>query len=223
VSSLGERTWMEQQQRGRRTLLVPVGSFEQHGSHLPLTTDTIVATTVCNDVATVRDVDVAPAFPYGASGEHEGFWGLLSLGTDATAQALVELVRSARASWSRLVFVSGHGGNFEALHRVVTVAQVEGDDVLVWFPTDHEGDAHAGVTETSVLLSVDPALVREERAVFAAPEGWMAQARRSGVRAISPTGVLGDPSDATAERGRTLRARWCGEVVALVDRPRRES
>jgi mycofactocin precursor peptide peptidase len=205
---------------GRRgVLLVPLGSCEQHGPHLPLGSDTFVATALCNDVAALRDVDVAPALAFGASGEHEGFAGLLSLGTDVTAAALIELVRSARATWSGVVFVSGHGGNADALARAIGTARQEGDQVVAWLPTDADGDAHAGATETSVLLTIKGGLVRDV-AVRDAPgePGWREAVRAHGVRAVSPSGVIGSPSGATVARGTALRFRWCAEVVALIDR-----
>jgi mycofactocin precursor peptide peptidase len=219
TDAMERRTTTEQQSLGRRTLLVPLGACEQHGPHLPLVTDTLIAVTVCRDVAEHRDVDIAPAMPFGASGEHKGFAGLLSLGTDVTSAALTELVRSARASWSRIVIVSGHGGNADALARTKSVATREGDDVRIWLARDRDGDAHAGGSETSVMLAIDPALVRSDQIPRAVPlaDGWYDVAVRDGVRAVSANGVLGDPATATAERGWALRAAWCAEVVAMVD------
>jgi creatinine amidohydrolase len=178
-----------------------------------------VATAVCEDVARARPVDIAPSLGYSASGEHAGFAGLLSLGTTVTAALLTELVRSSRATWSRVIVVSAHGGNAEALGRVLEVARSEGDDVAVWLPSDRQGDAHAGLTETSVLLSIDPDLVHLDRMVVGidpSPAQWTVM-RSEGVGAVSPSGVLGDPTGATAQRGRDIRERWCAEVVTLID------
>ncbi len=88
-------------------LLVPVGSTEQHGPHLPLDVDTLIATAVCRGAAERlgRGVLVAPPVAYGASGEHEGFPGTLSIGTEALTVVLVELARSARRWAGRIVFV----------------------------------------------------------------------------------------------------------------------
>ena len=114
---LGDRTWPTV---GGGVLLVPLGSTEQHGPHLPLRTDTMIAEAVALELgerlrATGTDATVAPALPYGASGEHEGFAGTLSIGTRALAQVLVELGRSAGLWCERVAFVNAHGGNVDAL------------------------------------------------------------------------------------------------------------
>src|SRR4051812_45881757 len=89
-------------------LVFPLGATEQHGPHLPLGTDTIIA----NALAASLDAVVAPALPYGSSGEHAGFAGTLSIGRDALITVLVELVRSS--SFARVLFVSGHGGDAQS-------------------------------------------------------------------------------------------------------------
>lgn len=219
--TLLRRTSVEQSGLDQRVLVLPLGSFEQHGAHLPLATDAIIAAALCNDVAARRTVDVAPVLNYGASGEHAGFAGLLSLGTDATAHAITELIRSARDTWRGVVLVCAHGGNAEAVARVLDLARAEGDQVVAWFARDPTGDAHAGLTETSVVLSIDPTLVRlDALASGPTPPDWVALARAGGVRAVSESGVLGDPHGATAERGWELRERWCAEVVEMIDEMR---
>ncbi len=216
---LSRRTSREHSALPPRVLLLPVGSFEQHGPHLPLSTDTIIAETVCADAAAICEVDVAPTFAFSASGEHDGFAGLLSIGTDVTAAALTELVRSARASWRGVVIVSGHGGNTTALARVAEVARHEGDRLAYWVPRADDGDAHAGETETSVILTIDNSLVREDEvpADDQLPNGWRAIIQREGLRAVTASGVLGSPQRATLARGADLRRRWCAEVVSLVE------
>ncbi len=217
---LERRSSHEQHRAGARTLLIPVGSFEQHGSHLPLATDTIIANCLCRDVSELRRVDVAPAVAYSASGEHEGFAGLLSIGTDVTERVLTELIRSARATWSGVIFLSGHGGNVDALERATSRARDEGDSVRYWMPRDPTGDAHAGASETSLMLTIDPSLVRFERLEgreAALPDDWFERIRAGGVRAVSTSGVLGNPLDAREAYGWALRRRWCAEVVAMID------
>ena len=94
---------------------MPLGSCEQHGPHLPLGTDTIIATALADRLAArCPDIVVAPALAISASGEHAGFPGTLSIGTDTTAAVLVELARSA--DWAAgIVLVNGHGGNADAV------------------------------------------------------------------------------------------------------------
>ena len=112
-------------------LIVPLGSTEQHGPHLPLDTDTRIADAVARGVAERLDGDwlLAPALGYGASGEHEGFPGTVSIGTAALQLLLVEFGRSASSWASRLVFVNGHGGNVEAVAGATTLLREEGRDV----------------------------------------------------------------------------------------------
>ena len=133
-SELGTST-SRQLQSTSSALIVPLGSTEQHGPHLPLDTDTRIATAVARCVAE-RLADrmnptglLAPAIGYGASGEHEGFAGTVSIGTSALRLLLVEFGRSAAQWASRLVFVNGHGGNVEALAAAVALLRYEGRDV----------------------------------------------------------------------------------------------
>ena len=141
-------------------LVVPLGSTEQHGPHLPLSTDTDVAVALPARLAADRDdVVVAPAVPYGSSGEHAGFAGTLSIGAAALELVVLELVRSADA-FAGVVLVSGHGGNAAPVAAAVRTLRDEGRRVLAWSPRVEGGDAHAGRTETSLLLALSPASVR---------------------------------------------------------------
>ncbi len=218
---LGDRTSPELASgRSRPFLLVPLGSTEQHGPHLPLDTDTRVALAVAEAVAARRtDVVVAPAVPYGASGEHAGFPGTVSIGTEALVQLVLELVRSTWPDWSRVVLVNGHGGNVEALTRVSSVLAGEGRPVDVWHTTVEGGDAHAGRTETSLLLAIAPEVVRLDRARPGALEPLdelLPRLRVDGVRAVSPNGVLGDPTGASAAEGVRLLALLAESLAATL-------
>jgi creatinine amidohydrolase len=213
---LAALTWPEV--TGGPTLVVPLGSTEQHGHHLPLGTDTAVACAVAE--AAVPDLDgalLAPALAYGASGEHEDFPGTVSIGTEALTSLLVEYGRSACRWAGRVLVVNGHGGNLDALRAAVPQLRREGRDVA-WSPCSAAGaDPHAGRTETSLVLHVEPDAVREGRAVAGAREPLaelLPRLRAEGVRAVSPTGVLGDPAGASAAEGERLLA---GMVERLVD------
>ena len=157
---LGERTWTEVE---RTTVLVPVGSLEQHGPHLPLDTDARIAAAVARRAADPSTL-IAPPLAYGASGEHEGFAGTLSIGHAALRAVLVELGRSAGAWASRLVFVNGHGGNLPTVAEAAVQLRAEGRDVAWSGCVVPGGDAHAGRTETSILLALDPSVVRLDAA-----------------------------------------------------------
>ncbi len=146
------------------TLLIPVGSTEQHGPHLPVSTDTDIAVAMATAAAARRrGLVVAPALAYGSSGEHEGFAGTLSIGQDATELVLMELGRSASRHFVHTVVVSTHGGNSEPVGRAMARLHAEGHPVVAWSPT-WPGDLHAGRTETSLMLAVAPERVRLDRA-----------------------------------------------------------
>ncbi len=215
--ALGGWTSLEVGQR-RPVLLVPLGSTEQHGPHLPLDTDTRIAVALCHLVAGGEAV-VAPAVAYGASGEHQGFPGTLSVGEQVLEQTVVELGRSAGRDYALVVFVNGHGGNARALARGVAVLTHERRTVAAWSPRLAEGDSHAGRVETSVLLALDPASVRLDRAapgVTTPRPDLMDDLRAGGLAAVTPNGVLGDPTGATAEEGERHLQAWSTDLLAFL-------
>lgn len=205
---------------GATVLAVPLGSTEQHGPHLPLSTDTDVAVALCEGLALRRDVVVAPPVPYGSSGEHAGFAGTLSIGQEALELLVVELCRSAADTFDRVLLVCGHGGNAEPLARAVELLRGEGRDVLAWLPC-WEGDPHAGRPETALQLALHPERVlmsRAERGDVRSLDETLALLRAGGVRAVSPNGVLGDPRSATAAEGVALLESLTVDLTRAFDR-----
>jgi creatinine amidohydrolase len=218
---LGGATWPQVDATGGDVLLaLPLGSLEQHGPHLPLDTDTRIAGALAYGLAAQRpDVVVAPAVAYGASGEHAAFPGTLLVGHEPLAALLVELVRSARAAFRGVVLVNAHGGNEATLAEVERRCGADGDDVLIWRAAVPGGDAHAGRTETSLMLALDPASVRIELAEPGCTERidrLLPRLRAEGVRPVSSNGVLGDPTGANAEEGRALLDALVADLVASV-------
>lgn len=211
-------------------VLIPVGSTEQHGPHLPLDTDTQIATAVARAVAlrlraappwNGREWLVAPPIAYGDSGEHQSFSGTISIGTEALTMLLIEYGRSASCWASRMVFVNGHGGNVTALHRAVRQLRAEGGDVGWCACAVHGSDAHAGHTETSVLLHLSPADVLVDRrcAGNGAPlSELMPSMRRGGVAAVSEVGVLGDATTATAVEGKRIFTEMVDGCIGRIAR-----
>jgi mycofactocin precursor peptide peptidase len=203
-------------------LAVALGAVEQHGPHLPLGTDTRLAAEVVARLARLRDgVVVAPAIPYGASGEHQAFPGTVSIGTEATALLLLELGRSASCTFPHLLIVNGHGGNAEAVALAVQRLQAEGRSVLAWHVGAHGADAHAGRTETSMMLAVEPgdvALAAAEAGNTAPIAELLPAIRGASVREVSPNGVLGDPAGASAEEGEALLDGMAADLLEAVRR-----
>src|ERR1700721_4154767 len=112
VTELSETRGPVIEEGPRRLLVVPVGSLEQHGPHLPLDTATRIAVAVARRACTGRPgVALAPPLPVGASGEHAAFPGTLSIGSEALTACLIELGRHASLHWPALLLVNGHGGD----------------------------------------------------------------------------------------------------------------
>jgi mycofactocin system creatininase family protein len=184
---LGQVRW-PMLEGSRPLLLVPVGSMEQHGPHLPLGTDTMIAAAVTREAARGLDaggrhVLVAPPLGYGASGEHEGLPGTISIGHEALRLLLVEFARSACRWVEGLIFVNGHGENLTTVASAVRQLRHEGRAVAWTACCSPDADAHAGRTETSVL------------------------------RFIAPWSVLIDPTTSTVEEGKRVFAGMVSRVV----------
>ncbi|HZD73064.1 MAG TPA: mycofactocin biosynthesis peptidyl-dipeptidase MftE [Actinomycetota bacterium] len=228
MTALGDLTWPEVERLAAAgaALAVPIGSTEQHGPHLPLSTDTDLAVALVDRLAARRrDVLVGPALAYGSSGEHAGFAGTISIGQHAVERLLLELGRSAGGTFRHLLFVSAHGGNQEPVTRAAERLRAESRDVLLWEPelaahtSVPSADAHAGRSETSVQLALDPARVRgglAEPGNRTPIAELMPALRERGVRAVSPNGVLGDPTGASAAEGADLLDQLEASLAAAV-------
>ena len=217
--ALADLVWPQAERVRAGVLVVPIGATEQHGPHLPLSTDTDIAVALAERLADALGAGavVAPALAYGSSGEHAGFAGTVSIGREAVEHVLVELGRSASETFARVVLVSAHGGNAEPVVRAVERLRAEGRDAIALSP-GFGGDAHAGRTETSVMLALCPERVRpaaEAGATAPLADLWPAL-RERGVRAVSANGVLGDPAGASADEGRRLLETATAELAAAV-------
>jgi creatinine amidohydrolase len=207
---LAEQSWPDLE--GRTPLVVlPLGACEQHGPHLPMETDAAVATAVAwravQELSRRVDVLLAPTQTYAASGEHEGFPGTVSIGNDALRMMLVELGRSMLRWAGRLLIVNAHGGNVHALTEATTLLRTEKRDAAWWACSVEGADAHAGRTETALVMALQPLAVRTERAVAGHTEpidDLLPMLQRTPLRGISPNGVLGDPAGASSTEGERL-------------------
>lgn len=213
---LAELTWSSLPCDAAPVLVVPVGSCEQHGPHLPLATDTIIAEALASRLVDARrDAVLGPALTVTASGEHQGFPGTLSIGVAVMEAVVVELVRSA--DWaSAVVLVNGHGGNRAAVDGAVRQLRAEDRPARAWWPVVPGGDAHAGHTETSMMLALRPDLVGDLRHA-AGPTPPLADLVEHGVRALSPSGVLGDAGGASADHGAHLLDTLTADLVRRCD------
>jgi mycofactocin system creatininase family protein len=242
---LAAARWPDVETGARRLLVVPAGSLEQHGAHLPLDTDTRVAAAVAERACAVLaaagrgGVGLAPAIAIGASGEHADFPGTLSIGHAALSTVLVELGRHASLHWPAMLLVNGHGGNVAAINDALATLRAEGRDCQAWHAvvrpamlaavrsSDGAGPpaavpaAHAGRVETSIMLALAPEEVRLDLAAAGEtrplPE-IMAGLRAHGVRQVSPNGVLGDPAGASAAEGAALLALLVADLAATIGR-----
>lgn len=204
-------------------VLIPVGSTEQHGPHLPLATDTIIAEELTGRAVHHTDgLLIGPTISVSASGEHAEFAGTLSIGSEVMTSVLIELIRSA--DWAAgVVLVNGHGGNHEAVTNAIAASTAEGRSVLGWWPNWPQrrdggpADLHAGRIETSMMLAIDPGLVRLELAA-AGPDASIADLRSHGVRAVSSSGVLGDPDGASGREGERFITEFVADLVHQIER-----
>ena len=196
-------------------LLVPLGSCEQHGPHLPLDTDLRIACWLSDQLArTQSEIVIAPPITIAASGEHQGFAGTLSIGAQVLEAALIELVRSALPApgvgpFEAVLFVNGHGGNIAAVNAAIAQLRLESRLVAVWNPQVAGGDSHAGRTETSMLMYIDPDCVRTDFLEAGSTARWRdiaPQVMEQGIGAVAPNGVLGDPREASAAEGAVICA-----------------
>ena len=205
-------------------VLLALGSWEQHGAHLPFDTDTVIIESVVD--AAIRSVDpentqfsVVPTIGVTASDEHNGFAGTLSIGTNALSDAVVSIARSA--SWARgICIVNGHGGNADALKLVHSTLDYENIRHSIWSLPYYEGaDMHAGHTETSLMLHLAPDTVRMDLAEVGAvgdSEMLIGRMRAGGIKEVSSNGVVGDPTNATAAHGATMLSFYADHLTKLL-------
>ena len=200
-------------------VVIPVGSFEQHGPHLPLDTDTQIAVHLCTAATKgINHVVIAPPLSITASGEHAGFPGTISIGTEALTTVIVELVRSC--DWaSGVILVHGHGGNLAAVQRANTLLHSEQRNIASWWPRIQGADAHAGHTETSLMLAINPNLVRIDKLDVGNVQPMSElqhELQTHGVKAVSANGILGDARSATTQHGIELLTELTNNLHAFI-------
>jgi creatinine amidohydrolase/Fe(II)-dependent formamide hydrolase-like protein len=240
---LAHMTWPEAQRRFKEVdvALLPVGATEQHGPHLPLDTDAFDADYLARAVAE-RCSDpkpiVLPLVPYGVSYHHEDFSGTFSIANDTLSRLAYDIgMSAARNGVTKLVMINGHGGNDPALnyaaqeinrdaHIFVAVDSGETSDVDIYEMIETPNDVHAGEIETSTSLAVRPELVHLDRLEKLVPEfssRYLDFTSKRGIswhaftKKISESGVMGDPTRASAEKGRKMWDVMIAHLVAFVE------
>ena len=213
-----------------RTVYIPFGSVEEHGSHLPLSTDTIEAYEVGKRAAERIPLFVAPPVHYGSCRSTSRHPGTISISTGTLKGLLKDIVRSLHAHGLRnFLVLTGHAGG---AHRMAL--QDAGEELIAEIAeinmavvTEYElakesgahlietrGDCHAGEIETSRIMHSHPHLVKGMGAAEYPdfPSGILVRDKRS----FWPGGVWGDPGKASAEKGRLLESIVADKVVELV-------
>ena len=239
----GELTWPEARDRFRQVdiALLSVGAIEQHGPHLPLDTDAFDAEYLALQVAEACSDPkplVLPTIPYGVSYHHDDFQGTVSISNDTLARLVYDVGMSAAHNGiKKLVIINGHGGNSPALnhaaqminrdaHIFVCVDTGETSDVDIYALVESPNDVHAGEIETSTSLAIRPDLIKMDQACREVPEfssRYLDFTSKRGVlwyahtRKISKSGVMGDPTKASAAKGKKIWEIIITHLVTMVE------
>jgi creatinine amidohydrolase len=231
---LTEATWTDADDLDTDLAVVPVGSTEQHGPHAPLGTDHLTARAVAASAADVRrengrEIVVAPAIPVGIAEEHRHFSGTLWVSPDNFRGYVRDVLTSLTShGWRKIVLVNGHGGNVGALREVcadVTRHEEAYAVPFTWFDAiGATAMGHGGPVETAMLRAIEPELVHDERITEAragASDGWGEWVSGTNLAFDSAeftnSGAVGDPSEATTERGEELLERATAALVTLLE------
>jgi len=226
---------------GADTVVVPLGSTEQHGLHLPLGTDAILGAAMGDRVArALGNALLAPAITIGCSEHHMDFAGSLTLRKETFSAVVADVCRSlAHHGFGHIALIPTHGGNFAPLAKAVKAIRPELSGVNLIAYTDlmgfmdeifrvgkalevtpEQAGGHSGEFETSLMLSVRPDLVAMDKA----QPGYVgdqfsiaALVFEKGFRAATENGVLGDPSDASAANGEVYLAALTDLLVGFIE------
>jgi len=212
--------------------ILPVGAVEQHGAHLPLKTDCIIADHFAHVLGEQLDAAVMPLMPVATSLEHAGFRGSFTLKPETAMAVIRDLVDEAeKQRFNRLIVVNGHGGNFFLTPVIRDINRADRPIKLILanpfdFGPPHSGhgklDLHAGRWETSLMLAIAPQHVGDDRRDRPDPTGGKAHLKQSdlntfGMAHFAPDGPVGYPSQATAEFGQQIVDEISANMLTYVE------
>ena len=226
----------ENRARTRNVVIIPVGSVEEHGDHLPLCTDSLQPEYVALEVAKQTNCLVAPPLRYGVCNSTRGFPGTISITFESLHSMMRDILEELiRNHFTRILVLSGHAGQSHmaalrlAAQQTIWHHEKEGPEnkprIMVCSDYDFayelkgkhfsENDGHAGTIETSRVMAIKPGLIKAKGKksfpeiprfeIVAYPERYF------------PTGVMGDPTVASAEKGRMINKYVVKEVAKLVE------
>lgn len=210
--------------------VLAVGACEQHGAHLPLTTDTDMAQALARRLATALSALLLPPVGYGETRNNEAFPGTISISADTLRSVILDIGAGVRRMGARgLVIVNGHFGNRAPIAQAVARLAADGLPVLALdypglealaaricdTPPAGHGFMHADEFETSVMLAVAPETVRMELAAPGYPE-FPKDFATMQLRDFCPGGVFGDPRPATAAKGEAFLKGLAAEALRAV-------
>jgi creatinine amidohydrolase len=219
-------------------VVLPVGAVEQHGPHMPVFTDTLISevllTEAFHQLPDDANIWLLPAIPYGKSTEHLGHPGTITLSATTLMAVVMDIAKSlARSGLQKLALVNTHGGNTDLLNMMAREIRIEtglavfrldpgglgGADEWIT-PQEKQAGIHAGDMETSLVMSAVPHWVHMEEAPTEFPN--YPDSRYLGLRNrafawvmddLSHSGISGDASQATVQKGEAMRAAY-GALIA---------
>lgn len=220
---------------GTGLVVIPSGAVEVYGPHLPLGSDSIVAQAIARLVAAELDAQCAPLIPVGYSGDLMGYPGTLTVAPEAFKDYLSGIVDSFMTwGFKDFLFLNTHAGNVEIIHQIadrLTRTQACRCLSIDWWRFSaavgedlwESGDlavGHAAELGTSVLLHLAPELVHRDREVDFIPDGPVGTRGAEDYvdfSEITPTGVLGQASLGSPEKGQAVVERAVQRIVELAE------
>ncbi len=197
-----------------KKIIIPLGSIEQHGPHLPISTDTIIVEYLANQLTKKIPAYALPGIPYGVSFEHRPFFNI-SIGNDVLSELLSQMCISlGENGFNQIIILNGHRGNMGVLQYIPQIVERNNPKMNVfginyWHLIEREFD-HGGFVETSLMLAIEPKLVQMQKARLGHLNKKMLHSTYSTFLSntssfkITRNGVLGDPRKATKEEGKKI-------------------